>query len=155
MTGFRRVPLSHQTRADVWDASCGICHYCKTALHPLRNFHVDHVHPVSAGGTNERSNLVAACRCCNLRKNAQSIDIFLGTANRPKPLKGDQKPIIHRVPTIPLEQLDTIPNAATQFAVTESTIRYWIDNGKLRHYRFGRGGRVSLAAVAELTKAAA
>ena len=32
---------------------------------------VDHILPVSRGGTDDRSNLRAVCRTCNLRRNAQ------------------------------------------------------------------------------------
>ena len=34
----------------------------------IANFNVDHIKPVSAGGTNEDGNLVLACRSCNLYK---------------------------------------------------------------------------------------
>ena len=42
------------------------CHYCGK---PART--VDHVLPVAAGGTDDPSNLVAACRRCNARKGSR------------------------------------------------------------------------------------
>lgn len=57
-------------RADVWDASDKHCAYCRKALHPLRDFCIDHVIPKCAGGTDDLSNLVAACRLCNNRKGS-------------------------------------------------------------------------------------
>ncbi len=34
----------------------------------IANFNIDHIKPVNAGGTDEDSNLVLACRSCNLYK---------------------------------------------------------------------------------------
>lgn len=45
------------------------CYYCGTpAALGLKVLHVDHVIPVSLGGTNDPWNLVAACWDCNLGK---------------------------------------------------------------------------------------
>lgn len=66
-----RVPIPTELRADVWDDSGGACFHCGEALHPFRNFHVDHVLPVIAGGTNDRKNLVASCKTCNLKLNSK------------------------------------------------------------------------------------
>lgn len=41
------------------------CHYCKKEL---TKYHVDHVIPLSRGGSNDPSNLVITCPTCNLRK---------------------------------------------------------------------------------------
>jgi len=43
----------------------------------IANFNIDHIKPVSAGGKDEDSNLVLACRSCNLYKgkiNCDSLD---------------------------------------------------------------------------------
>lgn len=45
----------------------GKCYYCHTKVG--KNYHVDHVVPISRGGTNDISNLVIACAQCNLSKN--------------------------------------------------------------------------------------
>lgn len=55
----RKVPDA--VRRDVM--SSGACHYCGDF--PTQ---VDHVIPVTRGGTSARDNLVAACRRCNLEK---------------------------------------------------------------------------------------
>lgn len=57
------------------------CHYCNrsaaAALGPDdRPWHVDHKHPVSRGGSEEDSNLVLACKRCNLSKGAQPYGQF-------------------------------------------------------------------------------
>lgn len=46
------------------------CHYCADVLLPRQ---VDHVRPLSRGGTNSRSNLVAACIACNSQKRGMLV----------------------------------------------------------------------------------
>ena len=72
------VRLSRATRAAVPShihatASArdrGSCVYCGSTVGPL---HLDHIWPVSKGGTNEPSNLVTACANCNLSKGSKSL----------------------------------------------------------------------------------
>src|SRR5258708_16498057 len=45
----------------------GRCYYCKCTL--PKQYHVDHVIPLSRGGSNDPSNLVIACRRCNESKH--------------------------------------------------------------------------------------
>ena len=54
----RRIPAA--LRDEMLD---GCCHYCGDEATTI-----DHVMPVSRGGTSDRANLVAACRRCNLEK---------------------------------------------------------------------------------------
>lgn len=49
------------------------CRYCGAHGSEVE-LHIDHVQPVSAGGTNHPSNLVTACRSCNLGKHAEVPD---------------------------------------------------------------------------------
>lgn len=51
---------------DLFQKQGGKCVYC--ALELRDDFHVDHVTPISAGGSNEKANLQLLCRTCNLRK---------------------------------------------------------------------------------------
>ncbi len=44
----------------------GKCYYCHTKVG--KNYHVDHVIPISRGGSNDISNLVITCTFCNLSK---------------------------------------------------------------------------------------
>ena len=71
-----------EMRADVWDACDKTCHYCGIELHPLRNFAVDHVIPRCAGGDDDPSNLVAACRTCNQRKGTTTDRLLCNRLNR-------------------------------------------------------------------------
>ena len=49
------------------------CQYCGELLSPTTST-LDHVIPVSAGGTNAASNLVAACLVCNSIKSGRTYD---------------------------------------------------------------------------------
>lgn len=51
-----------------------LCHYCGTRR-KLRRLTVDHVVPLTRGGTNARANKVLACRPCNAAKGGA---IFVG-----------------------------------------------------------------------------
>lgn len=42
------------------------CYYCQK---PLREYHIDHVVPLSRGGSNWPDNLVVACPTCNMSKH--------------------------------------------------------------------------------------
>lgn len=43
----------------------GVCHYCQRGYFVLQ---VEHVIPISRGGTSARDNLVGACKSCNMEK---------------------------------------------------------------------------------------
>jgi 5-methylcytosine-specific restriction endonuclease McrA len=43
------------------------CHYCKESYSP-DELTMDHIIPVSRGGHSDRSNVVAACKPCNIEK---------------------------------------------------------------------------------------
>ena len=48
--------------------SAGICHYCRNQFKPS-DLTMDHVIPLSRGGTSRKENLVPCCRECNSKKN--------------------------------------------------------------------------------------
>jgi 5-methylcytosine-specific restriction endonuclease McrA len=50
------------------------CAYCAATQVPLQ---MDHIYPQARGGSNRVSNLTLACRPCNEKKGAQSIEQFL------------------------------------------------------------------------------
>ena len=59
------IPL--HIREAVLRRDMSFCRYCGRRV---KSFHLDHVMPVSLGGTNDIDNLVVACSPCNLRKGA-------------------------------------------------------------------------------------
>ena len=54
-----------------WERACA---YCGAKDVPLQ---VEHIHPRSKGGSSRISNLTLACSCCNRKKAALPIEVFL------------------------------------------------------------------------------
>lgn len=52
---------------DIWGRQKGLCAYCGLSLQETGH-HVDHIVPLSKGGSNWPSNLQCLCPDCNLRK---------------------------------------------------------------------------------------
>lgn len=63
--------VSKRTRFEVLRRDNHTCRYCRATDQPLT---IDHVTPVSLGGTDDPSNLVTACRDCNAGKSSSSPD---------------------------------------------------------------------------------
>jgi 5-methylcytosine-specific restriction endonuclease McrA len=63
------VFTSHDVGAQ-YAAQRGQCFYCACDLAKVR-FHIDHVIPLSRGGTNYPDNIVIACPRCNLEKGTK------------------------------------------------------------------------------------
>lgn len=65
----KRKTLGARIRFDVLQRCNFACYYCGVpAALGVVELHIDHVLPVSLGGSNEPWNLVAACSLCNLGK---------------------------------------------------------------------------------------
>ncbi len=65
------------TEADIrqqYENQKGKCYYCKAKVG--KKYHVDHVIPLSKGGSNTPENLVIACPACNVRKSNKIITLF-------------------------------------------------------------------------------
>lgn len=65
-----RFPIPVSTQVSVITRDNGRCVYCGDTDGP---FHLDHIWPVSRGGSNEESNLVTACASCNLSKGSKTL----------------------------------------------------------------------------------
>lgn len=65
------MAVSKRTRYEVLRRDNFTCRYCRSTENPLT---VDHVVPVTLGGTDDPSNLVAACKDCNYGKASSSPD---------------------------------------------------------------------------------
>lgn len=76
-SGPGRKPLPPRIRYEVLERDGYTCQYCG-AKAPNVSLHVDHIVPVSEGGTDEMSNLVTACECCNLGKSSLPTSRFTG-----------------------------------------------------------------------------
>ncbi len=58
------------------------CAYCGAKGLPLQ---IEHIHPKSKSGSDRISNLTLACQCCNAKKAALPVEVFL--AKQPERLK--------------------------------------------------------------------
>jgi len=56
------------------DEQKGRCVYCGKSIED--EYHIDHTHPLSKGGSNWPSNLQLLCPKCNLRKSASSHEEY-------------------------------------------------------------------------------
>ncbi len=63
-----RQAIPADLRAEVMRSEA--CAYCGCTSGP---FEVDHITPVSRGGTNDPENLTCACRSCNRSKGAKTV----------------------------------------------------------------------------------
>lgn len=64
-------------RAIVFKKNDGKCFYCDDQLEIDAEWHIEHKHPKSKGGTNDIDNLVPSCRPCNLKKHNKTAKEFL------------------------------------------------------------------------------
>lgn len=67
------MALSKRLRYEILRRDNHTCHYCG-GTSPTVALTVDHVIPRALGGTNDPSNLVAACRDCNAGKSSSAPD---------------------------------------------------------------------------------
>ena len=57
------------------------CCYCGVSFYePAVKKHIDHVVPVSRGGSGDITNLAVACATCNLRKSSKTLDEWQAAA---------------------------------------------------------------------------
>lgn len=67
-----RKPLSKKTRFEVFKRDRFTCQYCGR-MSPDVILEVDHIKPVSEGGTNKMINLITSCRDCNRGKGKRKL----------------------------------------------------------------------------------
>jgi 5-methylcytosine-specific restriction endonuclease McrA len=72
------------------EIAADMCCYCYKALGS--DFHVDHIIPLSFGGTNNLSNLVLACPKCNLQAGDL---VFASMQAKGAYIRGLRKPQSH------------------------------------------------------------
>ncbi len=70
-----RVTFSKEERAAIARSQRHKCMYCGVRL-TSDNLQIDHMDPVSRGGSNDDENLQALCRRCNTRKGNHTDDEF-------------------------------------------------------------------------------
>lgn len=68
----KRKPISKTTRFEVFKRDKFTCQYCGASA-PEVILEVDHIKPVSKGGTDDLMNLITACRNCNRGKTNREL----------------------------------------------------------------------------------
>lgn len=68
----KRKPISKKMRFEIFKRDGFKCQYCG-AHPPGVLLHVDHIHPVAEGGSNEEENLITSCQECNIGKGANLL----------------------------------------------------------------------------------
>jgi len=66
--GYRQIHVGPKLKAFIKERDKFVCQYCLTQ-NP-KNGIVEHIVPISLGGTNKNHNLVFACHSCNMKKKA-------------------------------------------------------------------------------------
>lgn len=69
---MKRKSINKKTRFDVFNRDSFTCRYCGRKA-PEVILEVDHLIPVSKGGTNDVYNLITSCRDCNRGKGNMEI----------------------------------------------------------------------------------
>ena len=70
----------HFTQADarlILLSQDGLCLYCSVLLPEGRGRHIDHLVPLSRGGTNHPKNISWACSRCNMKKGTMTAEEFV------------------------------------------------------------------------------
>lgn len=67
-----RKQIGKKLRFEVFKRDGFTCAYCG-ATPPNVILQVDHIHPVSEGGTNDMDNLITSCQPCNIGKGANVL----------------------------------------------------------------------------------
>lgn len=70
-----RVRIPAEIRRSIFERDGSICAYCHDTEGP---FHLDHIHPVSKGGSSAPENLTVACAPCNHSKGCKTLDKWNG-----------------------------------------------------------------------------
>lgn len=63
--------FSYEDVGLLWNKQDGNCHYCNSSLNDY-GWHIEHVNPLSRGGSNGHENIVLACVTCNLSKGSKT-----------------------------------------------------------------------------------
>jgi len=64
-------------------------HRCAYCLKPLKCADREHLIPITRGGNNTQSNVVPACRSCNVKKNDRTLLEFVASESYPRGTGGE------------------------------------------------------------------
>lgn len=85
-----------EKRWAIYDRDGHRCVYCGISMEEAASgFTLDHLVPTELGGTNESSNLLTACKCCNSSKGKKTTAAFLTWLEKTKGL--DKKEVARNI----------------------------------------------------------
>lgn len=64
-----RITIKARDRDAIYERDGGKCRHCEGSIRFEELFHIDHLVPLSKGGSNDLTNLVLSCVRCNLEKH--------------------------------------------------------------------------------------
>lgn len=76
-----RIRNKHRIRSCLFGMDGNLCHYCHTKLNG-KTATIDHIIPLSNGGTNDLINLVLCCFWCNILKSNKDYNEFKAIMDR-------------------------------------------------------------------------
>lgn len=81
-TSERQVKITSLELRQWTSEQIKVCVYCGQSCQT--DYHIDHIDPLSAGGTHTLNNLTIACKTCNLSKATKSLIVWLAHRQRLK-----------------------------------------------------------------------
>lgn len=63
--------LNGRRKAAILREYGAVCAYCGDTIGP---FEIDHIHPISRGGTDDKENLAVSCKSCNRSKGVLTLE---------------------------------------------------------------------------------
>lgn len=72
----KRTPINPRITSEILELSDYKCFYCRADFSNLNQPTIDHIRPLSKGGSNLKSNLIACCEKCNNSKGDMPIEEF-------------------------------------------------------------------------------
>lgn len=100
-----RIPLSKRERFAIFDRDQFVCRYCGKSPPSVRLV-VDHVIPVSRGGTNATENLITSCQECNQGKGPRPLSDGLSTIELRKASQEHAERVEHAKACIKAQKAD-------------------------------------------------
>jgi hypothetical protein len=85
-----RKPIGKKLRFDVFKRDDFTCAYCGSTP-PSVVLQVDHIFPVSQGGTNSIDNLITSCQPCNIGKGATDLSAIPQSLKEKSELVAEQE----------------------------------------------------------------
>lgn len=130
-----RTSLNPKVRFEVLARDGFTCCYCGAAAPSVR-LHVDHVIPVSQGGTDAIDNLATSCEQCNLGKGQVTVDQFIARNARTADPAEDIDAIAsdcgseREAMKVSLRMAGMhMADVAAQLGVSRNAVRLWVIKG--------------------------